>query len=441
MRGRSHRLLLCQMLTKIARGGFAPRGTFHPRGSFPQRHFSSPAHNAPETPSPLNGTAARTEESLTQPASETLLNGGDSVQVNIPGSESSTSTPIVRMPGSTASKSSTLPIVNIPSVPEFVPKRQQQSHPVAPPPPYRPRADAPAFVQPIPISQPSPLPFTSGAAGALMLDPATAGSPQPFPVLNSTFTGSENGSLSSNGHYPTQPGFQYGQNGECQSNGSSEFRSSLPSAAARQFYPSSQQGSNERQRYQKHQQRSSQGSQHQFYPSYSPDPFAGSTHPGESFSPAAGPNATLGYYAAGGNGASAPIYPGATFTPGSQIFLPARTSRISIKAPTASSGTSEKGPISQVASESTQGGQSEYARVGQQHTGSERLQQSNAQQQQYYTNQYNPYATGYATMGQQPQQQQYYQSGMMDPATAAYWAQAQATGQYGGEYAYGEYGY
>jgi hypothetical protein len=44
-------------------------------------------------------------------------------------------------------------------------------------------------------------------------------------------------------------------------------------------------------------------------------------------------------------------------------------------------------------------------------------------------------------MGQQPQQQQYYQNGMMDPATAAYWAQAQATGQYGGEYAYGEYGY
>jgi len=313
----------------LARGGSISRLPFHPANIASRSATSSPAQS-----SPLNTSVTKSEDSSTQPAAEALLES-ESVKVKLPGSEEADATPDTMVNGSAGSKP------------------QSSSMASASGPSTAIRAQAPAFVQPTPI--PVVQPFITA-----VYSDGTA-SPQPFPA-----PGSENGSISSNGHFvPTHtivaPGVAITPSGDyynVASGPQSEFHPAMP-AQQRQFYPG---------------RSFSQQQSQAFYPqSFSPDMFQHPSRHG-SFS------SQQGYT----EGRASPFPP--VFVPGQPFFAPPRPSKVSIKAPTADEKAVE-----------SDDGLKRYPSIDQARNGDMHAQNGQA----YYNQQgYNPYAAqamGYGT--------------------------------------------
>lgn len=332
------------------RGGFIPRGSYHNLPT-PQ-HTPNPVGaklpsinaSAPTRPSPLNvnNPVTPTEETSTQPTVESLLDS-ETVKVKIPGAED------VDLPADTRE----------PSLPHPAESRPASSNqgPVASSSTIR--ASAPAFVAPRPRpAQPSPIPFNPP-----VFSDGTA-SPQPFPA-----NGSENGSISSNGHFvPPYPAQAVGvaPNGDyypiANGNPRPPYRSSMPTHQ-RQLYAG----------------RSYPSQPQVFYPqSYSPDPYQ--PHPTRHDS----------FGSQGGFGPDGRVSPYPVYSNGTVFFAQPRQSKVQIKAPDQEAASSEEADLQRYASiDQSQG-----------HPGQAMPGLVEGPGGAYYAQHYNPYAGG--NMGYMP---------------------------------------
>ena len=367
-------------MSVIARGGLAARGPFAPDLARPQHPSAPPSTNAsvtaPKQPSPLNGGVnvnKPTEDLSSQPFADSLFSEtSDSVKVKLPGSEE-----IITAPAAVALQPQTTEIV--PNGSAVLSGRTNQSSTSARqivPPSQAPRAQAPLFAHPFRIDPSSPA--FNGPAG--MYRNGSAPSPQPF------LAGSENGSISSNGHFvPSQPtplpGFlppgvgmtQSGAYYNLTTGAPMEFHPTAPSQPARPFYPTNPRA------FPAHPHHHSQSSQGQsFYPpqSYSPDHFQPG-HPSRGGSFSSPQNTGNGIYFPDG-GRSSPYPP---YAMGNGFFAPARASaKVSIRAPTTTDGeNAEEGGVPK---------NGEYASIAD-------VQPNGV----YYAQHYNPYAAAAGGVG------------------------------------------